>query len=144
MKLDEFKNSKAGAVVARLLKDGAVLSEMLREPRRRPPVQALQRGLHAAGIQLSDRERQHVGRWTAEFLSRHGLKPIPGRHGAKRAPLTEPGPLTSGALYAPVKEPTAAERIAKARAILEPYDLPPGQVDAFLRERREEWGERND
>lgn len=144
MNLEEFKNSKAGAIVARLLKDGAVLSEMLSEPRRRPPVQALQRGLRTAGVELSNPERQHVGRWTAEVLGRYGLRPIPGRQGAKRAPVTEPGPLTSGALFAPVKEPTAAERVAKARSILAPYRLAPGAVDSFLRERRAEWGEQDD
>jgi hypothetical protein len=111
---------------------------MLREPRRRPPVQALQRGLRAAGLQLSNPELQHVGRWTAEVLSRHGLKPIPSRHGAKRAPVIEPGPLTSGALYEPVQELTAAERWEKARQILAPYLDQIGTVDDFIREKRAE------
>ncbi|GAO38632.1 hypothetical protein SCH01S_16_01510 [Sphingomonas changbaiensis NBRC 104936] len=140
MNLDEFKHSRAGKVVQGLFADGAVLAEMLREPNRRPPVQALQRRLRAAGVELSNPERQHLGRWTAEVLSRYGLRPIPGRHGAKRAPVTQAGPLTSGALYEPIRDLTAAERWEKARQILAPCLGKMGTVDDFIREKRAEAG----
>lgn len=141
MRLEEFKSSKAGALIGRLLSDGALVAEMLREPHRRPPVQALQRHLRAAQLQLSDAERQHVGRWTAEVLGRYGLRPIRGRSGTRRAPVREPGPLTSGALYQRSGALTTAEKWAKAREILLRDGQQLGTVDDFLAARRREWRE---
>lgn len=140
LSLKDFKGSLVGGVVARALADPAVAAEMLQDPRKVPPVQALQSRLYAANITLDDPERQHVGRWTAEVMSRFGFRPKPGRKGAERRPVKGPGPLSSGAIYVPVAAPVSTGgRWARAREAFAALPGPHDSVGAFLAARSAAW-----
>lgn len=137
MTLDEFKASKAGAVVAKVLADPVVVAEMTTQPDRRSPIRALNGPLSRTGVKLSHPERQHIGRWMAEIMGRHGYKP---RSGDTRDQFAGSGPLSSGAFYDPV-EPlasTPADRLARARALLDLIGADIGSSADLIAERRAE------
>jgi hypothetical protein len=148
MTLEEFKQSKSGQRLAPLLSDPATVARMEAMTREgRPAVKAIDEAVAAEVGELSNVERQHVGRWVRDVLGRRGLRPV------RQVEWRGGRAFSSGAVYAPVPpvvpvgaqpEGSPAERIARAREILlagrRDGTKPLGTVDDFLGARRAMWG----
>ena len=148
MTLEEFKRSKSGQRLAPLLSDPATVARMEAMTREgRPAVKAIDEAVATEVGELSNVERQHVGRWVRDVLGRRGLRPV------RQVEWRGGRAFSSGAVYAPVRPVTAAarpdsspaERMAKAREILSAgrrdATKPLDTVDDFIAARRTMWGE---
>ena len=149
MTLDEFKQSAVGRQLQPLLSDATIVAQMEAATRLgQPAVRAIDEAVAAKVGSLSFVERQHVGRWVRDVLSRRGWRP------AKQLDWRGGKVFKSGAVYARVRddEPAAADnrftaasrhriRSTLAAGRLDPFK-PLDTVDDFLAERRAMWGER--
>ena len=150
MTLEEFKQSKSGQRLAPLLSDPATVARMEAMTREgRPAVKAIDEAVAAEVGELSNVERQHVGRWVRDVLGRRGLRPV------RQVEWRGGRAFSSGAVYAPVRPVAPAspsadastlhERITRGREALfagrrDAAKLI-GTVDDFIAERRAMWGE---
>ena len=160
MNLEEFKQSANGRKLEPLLRDPAVIGEMLRLSRQgRPAVMAIDTDVAERIGALDNVEKQHVGRWVRDTLAQHGMTSVHqlsfrgGRvftSGMVYRPIARPSPPA-----APVTEASAADRVApppampaavqQARAILAAGrrnpEAPLDTVEAFIHDRRAAWGQ---
>ncbi len=161
MTLDDFKRGWKGQKLAPLFADPAVIARMEDMTRSgAPAVKAIDSAVADAVGDLDDVERQHVGRWIKETLTRRGWRTKIQRSwrggrvftsGTVYAPMAAAGPShPDTAPSAP--QPTwqerelvsASDRYRAAIDILRAARRPgttPATVDDFLAERRRMWGE---
>lgn len=144
MSLQAFKESKNGALVGSILTTQDALTRMEQKSREgRPAVEAV--GARIAEIvgKLDDEEKKLVGRWVKQVLEPRGWKP------AKKGRVAPGNMFARGTVYRrpaatnaePEKaiRPTAAERMAAARAILATMPFPIMSSDELIAERRQEF-----
>lgn len=141
MSLQAFKQSKSGALVGSILKTQDALAQMEAKSREgRPAVEAVGARIAETVGKLDDEEKKLVGRWVKQVLESRGW--IPSKKGR-----VAPGNLFSrGTVYRPCAQnssaelrPSAAERIASARAILAQSPHPMMSSQELIAERRREF-----
>lgn len=148
MTLEEFMASQKGSKLAPLLADPRVIARMKDLSKRsRPAVKAIDEDVAMAVQSLNNVEKQHVGRWVRDILSREGLKPI------KQLDWRGGKVFSSGSVYGPIADarpvvsapdqPEANDGVVRARALLAAGRLdatrPLDTVDAFLADRSSAW-----
>lgn len=148
MTLSEFKNSANGNKLAPLLSDSALIARMETMTRMgHPAVKAIDTEVALAVGSLDNVEKQHVGRWVRDILSRRGLKP------ARQLDWRGGRVFASGSVYEPIsldaKTPSSDDRpnsaIDSARAALAAGRIdtsrPLDTVKSFIADRLANWGE---
>jgi len=140
MSLAEFKHSPKGVKIAAILTAPGTIRRMVEKSERdRPAVEAVGAEIAAGVGDLTDDERKYVGRWVKELLVPEGLVPdrkgrvAGGRLFARGTIYRKAGPAKRIA-----DRPSAAERIAAARAILATMPHPIMSSEELIAERRQE------
>lgn len=140
MSLQAFKESKNGALVGSILTTPDAITRMETKSREgRPAVEAV--GARIAEIvgKLEDEEKKLVGRWVKQVLEPLGWKP------SKKGRVAPGNMFARGTVYSRLAEnpsrqrPSAAERIALARAILNQSPYPIMSSEELIAERRREF-----
>ena len=141
MSLEAFKHSRKGALLAPILASEAELAKMEAKTRAgRPAVEAIGNRIASKVGELNDNEKKLVGRWVKQVLGSRGW--VPSKKGR-----VAPGNLFSrGTIYQrpgqpslAEKRPSAAERLAAARAILATMPYPIMSSEELIAERRREF-----
>jgi hypothetical protein len=139
MSLQAFKESKKGALVGSILTSEDALTRMEAKSREgRPAVEAV--GARIAEIVGKlDEEKKLVGRWVKQVLELRDWKTT------KKGRVAPGNMFARGTIYGPRvdtpsgQRPSAAERIALARAILNQSPYPIMSSEELIAERRREF-----
>ena len=141
MSLSEFKHTPKGTKIAAIITAPAAIRAMVeKSDRQRPAVEAVGAKIAAEVGDLEDEERQAVGRWVKDLLADQGL--VPDRKGrVAGGNLFARGTIYRRATstHANGPRPSAAERIAAARAILAQSPHPIMSSEELIAERRREF-----
>lgn len=136
MSLHQFKASRAGAKIAKLLASPAAVQEMERKSHaRRPAVEAIGKDIADQVGTLSDDEKKLVGRWVKEILIPRGWRPdrkgrVAAGHFFARGTIYRPScpPLNATA--------NGAARLAAAQTIVAAMPKAAMSADSLIAERR--------
>lgn len=141
MSLETFKQSRTGARIAPILADPAGVAAMERKSREgRPAVEAVGARIAATVGELADEEKKLVGRWVKQVLTPRGWvaskksRVAPGNLFSRGTVYQRPSPASANE-----RRPSAAERIAAARAILAQSPFGIMSSDELIAERRREF-----
>ena len=142
MSLEVFKQSRAGVRIAPILADPRGVAAMEGKSREgRPAVEAVGARIAATIGELDDEQKKLVGRWVKQVLAPRGW--VPDKKGARVAPgnLFSRGTVyrRPGVATPSEKRPSAAERLAAARAILATMPHPIMSSQELIAERRREF-----
>ena len=149
MSFIDFMQSKKGALIAPILSDGDVIARMEELSRQdMPAVGALDEAL-AGKLELSNTERQYVGRWIRDELAKRNWRV--GRQ--KR--LSGGKLFTSGTVYTRDRDSNEAsplpvgllptpERIRRVQAMVRAMSGNAYGVADFLRDKHEEAARENE
>jgi hypothetical protein len=140
MSLKQFKNSKAGSLIAPILMAPDSLARMeAKSLEGRPAVEAIGASIQIKVGTLDDDEKKLVGRWVKQVLEPRGWAPY------KKGRVAAGNMFARGTIYRRLtanvlqQRPSAAERIAQARAILAETPYPMMSSQELIAERRKEF-----
>lgn len=141
MSLQAFKQSKTGALVGSILTTPDALARMEAKSREgRPAVEAVGARIAETVGKLDDEEKKLVGRWVKQVLEPRGWMP------SKKGRVAPGNLFSRGTVYRPrtntspaEQRPSAAERMALARAILATMPYPIMSSEELISERRREF-----